>query len=91
MKVKTAKGSEMRARIKAAADFQLGAHVKLSVNFGDSRWYVVCAACGAQWSVSETDSSARRPSFWVVIDGDDYCKDGATNYFNAEGNVTMRI
>lgn len=91
MKLKTAKRSEMTARIKAAADSQLGAHVKLSTILEGSRWYVVCAACGGQWSVSGGDSPSCRPKFCVVIDGDGYCENGATNYFNAEGSVTERI
>jgi hypothetical protein len=91
VKLKTPKGSKITARIKAAADLQLGAHVKPSVIFGCRRWYILCAACGGRWSVSERDSSARRPEFYVIVNGDDYCENGATNYFNAEGNVTERF
>lgn len=91
MKLKTPKGSEITARIKAAADCQLGAHLKLSEISEGNRRYVACAACGGRWLVPERDSSACRPKFHVAIDGDGYCENGATNYFNADGSVTDRI
>jgi hypothetical protein len=87
----TAKGSKIKARIKAAADFELDAHVKLSVISGGSRWYVICSVCGGLWSGSERDWSTHRVRFSVVVDGDDYCEVGATNYFDADGSVTVRI
>lgn len=91
MRLKTAKGSEAAARIKAAADLRLGAHGKLSVVVGGSRLYVVCVACDGRWLVRKRDGPAQRPQFLAVIDGDGYCEDGATNYFDADGNVAVRI
>ena len=84
---------EINERIKAVMDRLLTAHVALSPAFKHNRWWIICHECGARWAVVHRapPGSAEGLDLELVTDGDGYCEEGATNYFDSEGNVTKRM
>jgi hypothetical protein len=92
MKLSGTNTPEIITGIKAAADSLLDAHVDLALVFQHGRWGVACFVCGGRWAVVDAESGPRVGiDVRMVADGDGYCENGATNYFNSEGNVTKRM
>lgn len=85
--------SEISERITAAADRLLGHHVGLLAIFEHSRLGITCLVCRGRWTVvnAERPRSGDGLGLMLTTDGDGYCEEGATNYFDANGKVTQRI
>jgi len=79
-------------QINAAADRLLGHHVDLVAVFRRSRLGITCLVCGGRWAVMDTDrsSSSDNLKLRLTTDGDGYCEEGATNYFDSNGRITRR-
>lgn len=85
--------SKNSERTKAAANQQLGHHVGLVAIFEQGGLGISCLGCGGQWTVVDAEGLQPRHGLELVltIDGDGYCEEGATNYFDSNGMVTHRI
>jgi hypothetical protein len=85
--------SEISERIKAAANRLLGHHVGLVAIFEQGRLGISCLECGGRWTVVDAEGLDSRHGLDLIltIDGDGYCEEGATNYFDSNGMVTHRI
>lgn len=84
--------SEISARIKAS-NRPLGHHVGLLAIFEHGRLGVSCQVCGGRWMVMDGNEQRSGPclDLMMTTDGDGYCEEGATNYFDSEGTVQQRI
>jgi len=79
-------------QINAAADRLLGHHVDLVAVFQHSRVGITCVVCGGRWAVLDADrsSSSDNLNLRLTTDGDGYCEEGATNYFDSNGHIMRR-
>jgi hypothetical protein len=85
--------SEISERIKAAANRQLGHHVRLVATFEQRRLGIACLECGGGWTVAGAEGADHRHGLNLTptTSGDGYCEEGATNYFDSSGIVTHRL
>ncbi len=85
--------SEIVERIKATAERLLGHHVDLSATLDRGRLGITCLVCGGRWEFVEAEGprSEGDLDLMLIADGDGYCGEGATNYFDSNGKVTQRI
>ncbi len=85
--------SEISERIKAAANRVLGHHVRLLAIFEHDRLGITCLVCGGRWSVVDAEGprSGHGLKLMLTADGDRYCEEGATDYFDSNGRVVQRI
>lgn len=85
--------SEISASIKATAERLLGHHVGLSAILDHGRLGITCLVCGGRWESVEAERprSGDDLDLMLTTDGDGYCEEGATDYFDSNGEVTQRI
>jgi hypothetical protein len=85
--------SEISERIKATAELLLGHHVGLLATFDHGRLGITCLVCGGRWGFVEAEGprSGDDLDLMLTTDGDGYCEEGATDYFDSNGKVTQRI
>jgi hypothetical protein len=85
--------SEIVERIKATAERLLGHHVDLSAILDHGRSGTACLVCGGRWEFVEAEGPSSGGDLDLILteDGDSYCEEGATNYFDSNGKVTQRI
>lgn len=74
------KKSEARQCIGQIAQAELDTHIALTVTQQHGRWWVVCEVCKGRWLVQ----------FQQVNTGDEYCVNGATNYYGLDGKLLVR-
>jgi hypothetical protein len=85
--------SEISELIRSAANRLLGHHVGLVATSGQARRGIACLECGGQWMVVEAKGMNSRHGLDLMptTNGDGYCEEGATNYFDSNGMVTHRV
>jgi hypothetical protein len=84
---------EITERVKAAANRLLGHHVGIVAILGQGRLGLTCLECGGQWTAADAGGTASRHCLVLTstTNGDGYCEEGATNYFDSNGIVTNRL
>jgi hypothetical protein len=85
--------SEISEHIKAAANRLLGHHARLVATFEQGRVGITCLECGGQWTVADAEGTDSRHGLDLTPtnNGDGYCEEGATSYFDSHGVVTHRL
>lgn len=85
--------SEISERIKDAANRLLGHHARLVATFEQGQLGITCRECGGQWTIADSQGRGSRHCLDLMptADGDGYCEEGATNYFDSNGLVTHRL
>lgn len=85
--------SDVSERIKAVANLLLGHHVGLVAAFGRGRLEITCLECEGQWTLAgaEGADTSHGLDLTPTTNGDGYCEEGATNYFDSNGIVTHRL
>lgn len=76
MKLKTEMNTrKVEEQVIAAAKHLLGEHENLSAAFEHGHWWVVCGACGAQWSAEDQEGGNEvfGIGFEEVSAGDESC------------------
>jgi hypothetical protein len=85
--------TEISERIKSVANRLLGHHVELVAIFERTLLGITCLECGGRWTVLDAEGldTRRDLDLELAANGDGYCEEGATNYFDSNGMVTHRI
>ena len=85
--------SEISERVEVAANRLLGHHVRLVATFEQGRLVITCLECDGQWTVADAKGTGSRHGLDLTptTNGDGYCEEGATNYFDSNGVVTHRL